>query len=113
MRNTLLAIIFMSSISVALAHSPALVTRPQEGANLTKAPDEIYIEFKNRIRLTKLVWKFSGSSSGELSLEAHREFATEFVVPFVGSGSGSYEIEWRGLGEDGHAQSGTLSFTVD
>jgi len=27
-------------------------------------------------------------------------------------GPGIYEVEWRGLGADGHALNGTFSFTV-
>jgi len=51
--------------------------------------------------------------SVELDLGDQKSFATEFVVPVEQMGSGTYQIEWRGLGIDGHAMTGEFMFTVD
>ena len=49
----------------------------------------------------------------ELDLGDQNSFATEFIVPVIGMGPGSYKIEWRGLGIDGHAMTGEFMFTVE
>ena len=36
-----------------------------------------------------------------------------FAIPMQSMGEGTYEIEWRGLGEDGHPMNGTFGFTVE
>ena len=33
-------------------------------------------------------------------------------LPMQDMGPGSYVVEWRGLGTDGHALNGTFNFTV-
>jgi methionine-rich copper-binding protein CopC len=33
-------------------------------------------------------------------------------LPMQDMGPGSYVVEWRGLGADGHALNGTFNFTV-
>ena len=38
--------------------------------------------------------------------------AQEFALPMQDMGPGSYVVEWRGLGADGHALNGTFNFTV-
>ena len=43
---------------------------------------------------------------------APQQFAQEFALPMQDMGPGSYVVEWRGLGADGHALNGTFNFTV-
>ena len=40
-------------------------------------------------------------------------FTKRYQIPFEAVGVGKYLIEWRGLGEDGHALNGNFSFTVE
>lgn len=115
MKNILAAIgIFLLSFSTpVLAHSPLEKTSPNDGAKVEAAPSEIGFVFKRNLRLTKVTATLVDAEALKLDLAGLTKFATEFAVPFTATGSGEYVIEWRGLGDDGHVQKGTFSFTVD
>jgi methionine-rich copper-binding protein CopC len=49
----------------------------------------------------------------DMDLGNQKTFANEFILPMHDMGPGTYEVEWRGLGADGHALNGTFSFTVE
>ncbi|MDG1745241.1 MAG: copper resistance protein CopC [Planktomarina sp.] len=47
-----------------------------------------------------------------MDLGGQKTFAQEFALPMQDMGPGSYVVEWRGLGADGHALNGTFNFTL-
>lgn len=97
----------------AFAHSPLQVTSPNDGATLDAMPTEVTFTFKRKMRLTKVTSLYNGSEITSLDLNGQTSFATKFQIPFLGDGIGEYTIEWRGLGDDGHAQQGSFVFTVE
>ncbi len=99
--------------NIVLAHSPLDATAPEDGASLSATPAEITISFKRNLRMTRVNWSRDDGASGVLDLGEQTSFATVFMLPFDASGSGTYMIEWRGLGDDGHPQTGTFSFVVE
>ena len=113
MKSPLSVMAFVLFASMALAHSPLEETVPDDGANLTVLPTELVIVFAHKIRLTRVVWTLDGNQTGPIDLSTVDGFATEFTLPFEGAGPGSYQIEWRGLGNDGHPQIGGFSFEVE
>jgi methionine-rich copper-binding protein CopC len=72
------------------AHSKQETTVPANNAVLTEAPTELVLKFDKPMRITKL------------ALVAQLD-----PVPH-----GEYQVDWRGLSEDGHPMKGTFSFTV-
>ena len=96
----------------AFAHSPLQVTSPHDGATIEAMPTEVTFTFKRKMRLTKVTSSHDGSETTSLDLNGQTSFATEFQIPFSADGVGEYTIEWRGLGDDGHAQKGSFVFTV-
>ncbi len=44
---------------------------------------------------------------------AYKGMEIDFTVPMQSVGSGTYVIDWRGLGADGHAMTGSFSFVVE
>ena len=104
---------FALHLSVALAHSPLEVTVPADGAVLEEAPDSIRMSFKRGIRLTKIELINDGGPTVELDLSEFKGFAEDFAIPSQIKEPGSYVIEWRGLGDDGHPQNGSFSFVVE
>jgi methionine-rich copper-binding protein CopC len=97
----------------AMAHSPLQRTTPQNNAIVADMPAEVTLGFKGKIRLTRLKMTHMDQPSVDLDLTGHTGFIAEYAVPMQPMGKGSYLIEWRGLGADGHALTGTFSFTVE
>lgn len=112
MKHILFAALFALWVTNALAHSPLKSTSPSEGIVLSHAPEQITISFERDIRLTKVSSIHTNKQTDQLDLGDQTSFAKEFTVPLEGRGTGVYEIHWRGLGDDGHPQHGTFTFTV-
>ncbi len=112
MKTLLLASLIGVWAMAAAAHSPLETSDPADGAVLDAAPAEVLFDFNGDIRLTRVTVNHDGSDLTDLDLSAYDGFVSEFAIPMPDSGPGTYLIEWRGLGTDGHVMTGTLSFTV-
>ncbi|MCX8955067.1 copper resistance protein CopC [Ruegeria sp. NA] len=99
--------------SGVLAHSKAEETTPANGATVTSVPAEIGLSFTKDIRLTRIKMAHEEHSAVSLDLGDQTSFSQEFTIPLPGNGTGTYVIEWRGLGKDGHAMQGEFSFSVE
>ncbi|NOC83614.1 copper resistance CopC family protein [Ruegeria sp. HKCCD6428] len=97
----------------ALAHSKIEETTPANGATITTVPAEIGLNFSKNIRLTRIEMAHEEHSAVSLDLGDQTSFDQAFTIPLPSNGTGTYVIEWRGLGEDGHAMQGAFSFTVE
>lgn len=97
----------------AFAHSPLSATKPADSAVLSGAPEAVGLTFKRNIRLTRVTLSVAGAAAVDLDLGSQTGFVTDFALPVADMGAGVYAVEWRGLGDDGHAQQGTFSFTVE
>ena len=97
----------------ALAHSPLDGTIPANEAILSEMPAEVLMDFKGDIRLTRVTLTHASSSVISMDLSEQKIFSQEFTLPMQDMGLGTYVVEWRGLGADGHALNGTFSFTVE
>ena len=113
MRKLLLAGFVMVWASIAAAHSPLKSTTPANEAIIAEAPTEIRLNFGDGIHLTRLTVTHTTGKKDKLDLSEYRGFTKKYKIPFQAVGVGNYLIEWRGLGEDGHALNGTFSFTVE
>lgn len=113
MRKLLITGLIVVWASIATAHSPLKSTTPANEAIMAEAPNEIRLNFGKDIRLTRLLVTHADEKTFKLDLSGHGGFTKLYLVPFQGKGDGSYLIEWRGLGEDGHALNGTFSFTIE
>lgn len=97
----------------AFAHSPIETTIPADGAALTAAPEQVQLSFKKDIFLTKVEMSFADQKPVGLSLGSQTNFDKAFAFPLMDLGPGTYRINWRGLGKDGHAMTGNFLFDVD
>ena len=112
-------IVFALSLP-ALAHSPLKRTVPANGDTLTDNPPNLLLEFAKPARITKVLLKFTtngnGNDNGTASEEKlqlpSKQFQTEMLFHPQFSGPGTYEVEWRALGQDGHAMKGSFVFSV-
>lgn len=113
MKTILLAGIIGIMATSAMAHSPLSGTTPANETVITEAPTEVILNFKGEIRLTRLSMTHAGTHSVDLDLSAFKGFVSDYAVPLEAMGDGTYVIDWRGLGADGHAMNGTFSFVVE
>lgn len=113
MKKLILATLMSLSVTGALAHSKVDKTTPVDGGILDEAPANIGFSFSKDIRLTRVEMSHQSDAAVRLDLGEQTTFDRKFVVPLQEIGKGSYRIEWRGLGADGHAMKGVLTFTVE
>lgn len=113
MKKLALFVLLASLSSGAFAHSRVDTTTPENGAVLAVAPEEVRFNFANDIRLTRVDMTHADHPSVQLELGDQKSFDRVFTLPLEGMGVGTYRIEWRGLGIDGHAMQGEFSFTVE
>jgi len=99
--------------SVADAHSPLQGTVPADGASVAAMPDALTMQFRGKIRLTKVTLAFDDGAPQDLDLGDQTNFATDYAIKLPDAGQGPYVVEWRGLGDDGHAQTGMFVFYVE
>lgn len=97
----------------AMAHTPLDGTTPANKTTVTEMPTVVLMGFKGDIRLTRVAIAHADTQSMDMDLGEQTAFTQEFALPMHDLGAGTYVVEWRGLGVDGHALNGTFSFTVE
>ena len=112
MKNILCAGVIAFWATSALTHSPLDGTTPTNEAIVSKMPTKVLMDFKGDIRLTRVILTHAGTSVVNMELGEQKTFTQEFTLPMQDMGPGTYVVEWRGLGADGHALNGTFNFTV-
>lgn len=112
--NKLAMIALFSTLATGVfAHSSVTTTQPANGDVLAEVPAEISFTFAKGIRLTRAEMGHLDQPAIRLDLGDQTSFDLLFTVPLQEMGKGTYRIDWRGLGEDGHAVQGTFTFTVE
>lgn len=105
-----------SPATLAQAHSPLLNTSPAAGAQVQEAPDTLVLTFGRGIRLTRVTISQDGGAAQPVDLGGQSGFILEYRLPLGlplnPTSPGSYVVDWRGLGDDGHVQNGSFSFDV-
>jgi methionine-rich copper-binding protein CopC len=113
MKNLASAMLIWAFATGAFAHSSIETTQPENGATVAEAPAEISVTFVKKIRLTRVEMTFDTAAPVRLDLGDQKSFDRTFTLPLETMGAGTYRIEWRGLGADGHAMQGDFMFMVD
>lgn len=96
----------------AVAHSKKEATIPADGAVLSVAPSEIGISFDAPMRITLTTLKTLNGKEIPLARNDGMQPVTEFRATPESLAPGEYEVEWRGLAEDGHAMQGSFRFEI-
>lgn len=97
---------------VLLAHLKLLRSAPAEGALLTAPPAEIRLWFNQDPLLPMSAMTLSGPS-GEVKLGPVRGGPDRSLVATVPRlDRGSYRLDWRTAGDDGHVIRGRVTFEV-
>lgn len=112
---TLLLVVSAAAGARAAVHLALVKSEPANAATITKAPKEITLWFsqKPNVKLTKLVLSHDRDTvqTGAPSAvdTAGKRIRVVVAAPLS---AGKYDVNWRTLARDGHAVSGTFSFTL-
>ena len=119
MFKTILKIFMLTMLpALAFAHSPLKSVDPIDKAVLTEAPTEYKMIFKSPAKLIKFeIFKQAEEKDKKPSLlklnyKPSKLWYESHVVKLPKISTGSYEVRWRAMGEDGHVLKGTLNFEV-
>ena len=113
MKIIITALISSIFASGASAHSKVDTTTPSNQAVLAEVPAQIDLDFAKKIRLTKVEVTHESDPTVPVGLDGQTRFERAFSLPLQNMGDGTYHIEWRGLGMDGHAMQGEFTFDVN
>lgn len=113
MKKLALFVLLATLSSGAFAHSRVDTTTPENGAVIADVPANVSFNFANDIRLTRVKMTHADHPSVQLDLGDQKSFGRAFSLPLESMGPGTYHIDWRGLGVDGHAMQGEFTFTVE
>jgi len=98
-------------LAAATAHAHAHLTSSDPGEGSTgKSPGQIVLTFSEPARLTALSLQRKDGETRKLTLPTTT--AARLSIPLSSLAPGSYTLEWRALGGDGHITSGAVHFTV-
>ena len=119
MFKTILKIFILTMLpALAFAHSPLKSVDPIDKAVLTEAPTEYKMIFKSPAKLIKFeILKQAEEKDKKplplkLSHKPSKLWYESHVVKLPKISTGSYEVRWRAMGEDGHVLKGILNFEV-
>ena len=87
-------------------------TDPSDGAVLSRSPEHINITFAHPVRLTILKLSTIFGEVIPVEFDQVEEGTADIAVPVPPLDPDDYTVEWRALGGDDHAMSGSFSFTV-
>ena len=111
--------VFLASILAAptpcAAHAVVVEAIPQQGATVTRAPDQVVLRFNVRIeqKLARVTLRSGNGTPMALApLHDSASRADRIVVPLPPLGAGEHEVRYRVLATDGHATQGVLRFRV-
>jgi len=105
----LAASLLLLAAATAHAHAHLTSSDPGEGSS-GKSPGQIVLNFSESARLTALSLQLKGAEKRKLAPPATT--AARLAIPLSSLAPGSYTLEWRALGGDGHITSGAVHFTV-
>ncbi|KGM44805.1 copper resistance protein CopC [Neobacillus niacini] len=103
--------VFMLLPSVVSAHTSLSSSNPTEGQVITENLEQITLVFATTIEelsTMKLVKEGNEVALGEIKVE-NKQLIGSISKPLD---NGSYTIQWKIIGEDGHPISGEINFTV-
>jgi methionine-rich copper-binding protein CopC len=114
MKNICLLINFLISITFSsqlLAHAMLKSSLPQNQAMLSSSPKTIDLKFGHETKLTSI--KLSNSKENiPIKIDPNASASTSFSVPVPTLIPEVYKVKWGTLSSDGHAMSGSFTFTI-
>jgi methionine-rich copper-binding protein CopC len=112
-RLTVAALLLVSAVLPAAAHSLLLESSPTANTVLTVPPARVTLRFNNRIekRLSRLRLIDGQGERRDLTVQADGP-PDRVEAPVPALGPGPWRLEWHVLSTDGHVVSGALPFRI-
>lgn len=95
----------------AQAHTHLEASSPADKSTVA-APAALEMHFNEATRITALTLQ-KGTQAATRVDGLPAQPAKEIRVPVSGLAAGTYTVNWRAIGDDGHVVSGSFGFTVD
>jgi len=110
-----LAGVLLAVPAAVAAHAELVASDPAAGATLTTAPAGVELTFGGELDPDGSAFTVIGPAGGSVgSGEVDLDVAERNVMrgSVDSGGDGAYEIRWTAVSTDGHAERGTIAFTV-
>jgi len=111
-RGALLLLVLLFAAHPATAHSELRHSIPATGTVLAQSPEQIELQFNERVQLTALRLFRVGGEEIVLPRRSIRTAAHE-AIPLPSLSPGAYRAEWRIISADGHPAGGVISFRIE
>ncbi|NTU79053.1 MAG: copper resistance protein CopC [Chloroflexales bacterium] len=114
----LASLLAFALVGVAAAHAELVSSNPADKATLTAVPATVTLIFSEELQATGNLITVTDASGtqvdkGDTALDLNDANRSTLNVSLKsGLGAGAYTIAWENMSSDGHAEEGTLSFTV-
>ena len=109
---TLLAVLSMAAAAPVLAHVKQSSSVPADNAMLMQTPATLSISFSGPVKLTKVELLQNATTAVAFGFAPSLEAATQYSWPLPPLAAGNYQVNWVGLGNDGHKMKGDFSFML-
>lgn len=103
------ALLFTSLVS---AHSGLKDSIPENGAMLTKLPENLMLEFTMQVKLVKLQLMDQSGKKIKFKSKASKDFENTFNLVLPTLDSGRYNVKWLVMGKDAHKMKGDFTFML-
>ncbi|REB04769.1 copper resistance protein CopC [Sporosarcina sp. BI001-red] len=105
-------ILLFACTTTVSAHTGLTSSLPAEGEDITEDVHEIVLEFNSEIESTSTVKVFDKSKK-EITISSTQVSENVMTGGFLSPlDNGTYTVEWKIIGKDGHPIQGTYSFIV-
>lgn len=101
----------LAAMPVASAHAYLVDSAPEDGSQLTDAPEEVTLQFSSNVLSANItVADLAGNrvDTGQVS----QINDTTFRIPLGELDPGAYTVEWQIVSSDGHQLNGSFTFVV-
>ena len=109
-----LKLVLLSSVmglsTNVFAHGVMHETVPANGSSMSGPTDRVELTFKNPTKLISIKLLDSEENSVPVDFERSTEAGTHFESMFQALQPGSYTVQWKAMGEDGHMMKGDFGF---
>lgn len=109
--NWLIAILLLPAL--ASAHSRLEQSTPAADSVIASMPEEVVLRFSAPLRVTSLIIRSEGEGEERVLDVSAAPYADTLQAKAPKLAPGTYRLEWRGVGRDGHIMSGHVRFTIE
>ena len=95
----------------AYGHAHILKSDPANKSTVHQSPKNVVLEFNEKVQITVLTMQ-KGEGKAQALVPLPRAAVKMISVPIPVVDAGSYTINWRATGDDGHVVSGQVMFTL-